>query len=357
MLEVTERLLSIADVDCRVFVPGTAIEVQRGLRRVPAAIRRAPQIRYACRDALCRRAWALVNRPFLESLVERGCDWLYVPADSYVATRHAQLAVTIHDLYSLESPAPGENMWRHRMTGWRLGLVYRRIAAHTSQVFTVSEFSAGRIMKLLGIPAARITVTGNGVSSVFRQPDEVGFRRATARTGLPPETPYFLVVGGLRAKKNGGGIIRSWLRFHRHWPDHHLVVVGRSEPRLEAQARRSLRNVRYVEGLEDDELAGLMCHSLALWFPSHYEGFGMPPLEALAAGTASIVSHLPVFRETLDRAALYVNPNDPQDMTSALERVARDPSLGEHIVSEGTRRLAGHTWDAAVSRMRTAMGF
>ncbi len=171
-------------------------------------------------------------------------------------------------------------------------------------------------------------------------PAIVGARRsartltASARAVLPPvdpDTRYVLSVGTLEPRKNLPGLIRAWERvINRSDPDLRLVIVGnqgwQDEPVMRAMEPHLLTGrLIHLEKLPQDEMLALAAGAVCFAFPSFNEGFGYPPLEALQAGTPSVVSDIPVFRWTFGEAALYVDPYDIESLAVAIERLAVHP--------------------------------
>ena len=202
IIEVVGGLLRDPSL-CVSFFANTA-ETEKYLPTQGPLWTNAPRVTFPQPTAQMARRWGLFNRPSFEAMGGRA-DWLYLPADAYVPVERAKLAVTIHDVYKLEPPVPGEDKWDHYKARLRHWVVYRRVAARAERILTVSQFSADRIMHHLGVPASRIHVVYNGVSPAFYQPDETQWPGVRDQLGLHEGEPFFVYMGGLKAKKNGGG--------------------------------------------------------------------------------------------------------------------------------------------------------
>ena len=265
------------------------------------------------------RRWGILNSPSFEKMGGEA-DWLYLPADAYVPVKQAKLAVTIHDVYKLEPPVPGEDRKDHYKARLRHWIIYRRVAAKADRIFTVSQFSADRIMHHLGVPASRIHVVYNGVSQAFFRPDPTVLPGALEALGLTQGEPFFVYMGGLKAKKNGGGIIAAWREFEARQSDGRLVILGHHDEAMLAAARRDLRRAIFPPRLTDEQMSALLAQCTGLFFPSFYEGFGIPVVEAMAAGTLAVLSDIPALRELAGDLAIYVNPRDPRSMADGLEK-------------------------------------
>jgi glycosyltransferase involved in cell wall biosynthesis len=219
---------------------------------------------------------------------------------------------------------------------------FRYSCRHSAGVITVSNFTRDEIVGLYGVPAARISVAWNGV--------DPSFLSGKARTA-PVEPPYFLAVGTLQPRKNLATLIRAFRSLRARSPQirERLVIVGAPGFRSDAivgeardlQAAGLLEFTGYLGG---DALIALMQHATAFAYPSVYEGFGLPPLEAMAAGAPVAVSDIPVTREVLGDAALFVPAMDAEAWSKALESVATDATLRERLVGSGRAHAAEFTW-------------
>jgi glycosyltransferase involved in cell wall biosynthesis len=310
-----------------------------------------PRVTYPQPTARMVRRWGLFNRPAFETLGGRA-DWLYLPADGYVPVERARLAVTIHDVYKLEPPAPGEDKWSHYQARLRHWVIYRRVAARAERILTVSQFSADRIMHHLGVPAARIRVVYNGVSPAFYQPDETPWPGVRGQLGLADGEPFFVYMGGLKAKKNGGGIIAAWREFESRQQEGKLVILGHHDDAMLVVAKRDLRRAVFPGRLADAQMASLLAHSAGLFFPSFYEGFGIPVIEAMAAGAPLVLSDIPALRELARDLAFYVNPHDPSSMADGLVRCLAAADERGPRTAAGRQLAQPFRWEAVVRRVR-----
>ena len=297
------------------------------------------------------RQWGIFNRPSFEALGGEA-EWLYLPADGYVTTTRAKLAATIHDVYKLEPPVPGENRLDHYRARLRHYVIYRRLARNAERILTVSRFSADRIMHHLGVPASRIDLVYNGVSDSFFAPDLGQWDRVRVGLGLRDDEPYFVYMGGLKAKKNGPGIISAWRRFEARHPQGRLVILGHHDEAMLAVAKRDLARAHFPTGVSDGDLAVLLARSAALFFPSFYEGFGIPVVEAFAAGTTVVVSDIPALRELASDLAIYVDPRSPDSMVAGLERCLSEHDERPQRIAAGRSLAANFTWEEVVRRVK-----
>ena len=244
---------------------------------------------------------------------------MYSPADAFVATRGSRLAGTIHDLYKLEAAAPRESRFGHYAARLRLRGVYAALAKRATVIFTVSQFTADRIVRLLGVDARRIHVIHNGVGTAFLRGAGEECDSSLNVPGL--ETGGFLLhVGGLTAKKNAHTLLAMWEQ-GGWWRDgYKLVLVGNHRAPYDRLAS-ALPGVMLVRDVSDAQLARLYRHSAALVLPSWYEGFGIPVVEAMACAAPMVLSDIPAFREVAGDYAHFAAPGDTQKFVSIVDHL------------------------------------
>jgi glycosyltransferase involved in cell wall biosynthesis len=261
----------------------------------------------------------------------------------------------VHDVAFALFPSfyrPSERLWMRRT----IPATMRRAAG----VVTVSEFSKREIQRVYGIPAARITVALDGIDPVFTDP--------VPRPSLV-EPPFFLTVGNQQPRKNLLTLISAYRILVERYPDipERLVVVGQEWAHGEARTLRAeagdlVRDgrVTFTGYVEDKLLVGLLRHATAFAYPSVYEGFGLPPVEAMAAGAPALVGDIPVMREVVADAALRLPPSDPEAWAEGLHRVASDSSFRQSLVEGGRARASRYSWDhtarQVLSALRSAAG-
>lgn len=239
---------------------------------------------------------------------------------------------TVHDLIHLQVPEESSALRR---------LFYRSVVlpatrrAHT--VFTVSEFTKERILEWSGIPTDRVTVVGNGRSPAFT-PE--GPRHSPGR-------PYFLHVGRRVAHKNIPRLLQAF-RDSRTGREACLLFTGEKD---EATAKcidglGMHDSVRFTGPLSDEALAAVYRGAVALLFPSLYEGFGLPIIEAMACGTPVLTSNVTAMPEvTGAHAAVLVAPSNTDEISHSIDQLAHDECLRNHLIAAGLARSADFSWD------------
>lgn len=269
-----------------------------------------------------------------------------VHATDHYIPKLARLPVvaTIHDAIPLSHP---ESV-RYSLKPLRHA-IFRRAAGWAAQVITVSEYSKQEIVRWFGIPPEKITVTPLGVDAMWHKGVPAGdSERARTRYGLPER--YFLFVGTLQPRKN----VRRIIDAHKSLPPQlrreiPLVVAGRhgwscerEVSELESCADGTMRWLRYVAA---EDLLPVFKRASALVWPSLNEGFGLPVLEAFAAGLPVVTSNTTSLPEVAGGAALLVSPENTGQIAEAMRAVVADEALCADLRSLGRARAAEFTWD------------
>jgi glycosyltransferase involved in cell wall biosynthesis len=220
--------------------------------------------------------------------------------------------------------------------------VIPRSLARADVIVAVSQNTADDIEDLFGVPASQISVVPHGISHVFRPMDREDLDLARARLQLPER--FILFVGTLEPRKNLATLLEAWAMLSDR-PD--LVIVGAwgwlYEPIKERIGRLGPR-VHHIQGLDPAELPAVYNLARVLAHPAWYEGFGFPPLEAMACGTPVVVSDRASLPELVGDAALIAPANDPEAWRKALEKVVGDSDLAADLKRRGILRAAQFSW-------------
>lgn len=245
--------------------------------------------------------------------------------------------VTIHDAAVYAMP----HAFSREFKAW-YKLLLPALAKRPPLVMTVSEFSRGELVRYLGVDAARVRVSGEGWQHVERLSTDAS---VLERHGLERGN-YVLAVSSLTPQKNFQ-LIADALPFLAD-AGFQVAVAGRLEARVfgdyEPSSLRALKLLGYVS---DAELRTLYEHAAVFVYPSRYEGFGIPPLEAMALGCPVLASNAASLPEVCGDGALYFDPDDARGLASLLRRVMTEPATRQSLIESGRRRLAHHDWENA----------
>jgi glycosyltransferase involved in cell wall biosynthesis len=309
--------------------PSTARWARRGWTAELTGVRPATSPRIANWSQVVDAEWALPR-----DVAATGAQVFLATDPHAVALSPAFATVAIlYDVVPLVFPTL-------YLTGRLVGLpdwLYRhrldRQRRSTAQI-AISEATRDDAARLAGFDRRRMTVVPLGV-------DGQTFRARVAE-GLGVTRPYLLFVGVADARKNVAGLLAAYHALGDVGVD--LVVVGHAPP------ASALPGVRWIGHVDEVELPGLYAGALAFVFPSLYEGFGLPILEAMSSGVPVLTSPLSAIPEVAGDAALYADPLDTGALTAALRRLIDDPALRADLSRRGVRRAAGYSWT------RTAAG-
>lgn len=265
-------------------------------------------------------------------------DVLFSPGYAAPLLARVPTVVTIHDLSFYARPdwfTPREGLRRR----WTVALSARRAA----RIVTVSEFSRSEIIRWLRVPADRIVVTPEAPGRVFAPVAQAAGRRT--------REPLVLYVGSVLNRRHVPALMDAFALLAQRSPDVRLVIVGenRSYPRQDLEAHaRSLGLGDRIElraFVSDAELGALYQRASVFAFLSEYEGFGLTPVEAMAAGVPVVALDTPVGREVYGDAALLVRLGDASGTADALAAGLNEGPTRAHLLEAARTRLAAMSWD------------
>jgi glycosyltransferase involved in cell wall biosynthesis len=266
-------------------------------------------------------------------------DVFFAPAYTAPLGTPAPLAVTVHDVSFVAHPE-----WFRAREGLRRRWLTRRTAHTAAVVLTVSEFSKTEIARCLRVDPSRIRVIPNGITPRF-----TGGRTRQRE-------PLVLFVGSIFNRRHVPDLIAAFAKATPDLPQARLAIVGddRSWPPQDlakvAAAHGVTGRTEIVSYVSDADLADFYARASVFAFLSEYEGFGLTPLEALAASVPPVVLETAVAREVYGEAAIYVRPGDIEGTAAALRRCLVDPQSANSVLANAPAVLARYSWDDAAQR-------
>jgi glycosyltransferase involved in cell wall biosynthesis len=293
---------------------------------------------------------------FARGVGARGIDLYHEP--NYVPLRYdVPVVVTIHDLSWLKYPGthPLDRVrWLER------GLP--RALERASAILVDSEFVRQEVLVTFGLPSERVRTALLGVSSAFR-PRNCTETADTLRPLNLNHGEYLLTVGTIEPRKNVGHILAAYAALPSELRDRHPLVVAGAKGWRAGDLEKELRilagrgQIRFLGHVPAEGLPDLFAGAAAFVFPSRYEGFGLPPLEAMASGVPVVVSDRASLPEVVGDAGLKLDPDHPERTTETLAALLEDPVERAALAARGLVRAATFTWEACAQRTLGAYRF
>ena len=248
---------------------------------------------------------------------------------------------TIHDLGHIDC-----EQYANWLTRTYYGLFVQSGCRHAAAIFTVSAFSRNRILEWAGIDAAKVINVGNGVNSIFDRsgPAHVGRR------------PYLLCVSNRRPHKNESRLIQAY-RASRAHIDLDLILTGSANSEVATQIEHAglSKQVSFTGKISDESMAALYRGATAMVFPSLYEGFGLPIVEAMASGTPVLSSTTTSMPEVAGNAAMLVNPLDVAAIAAGIDALCDSTATRDLLRAKGAVQAKLFSWEAVGQRARDAI--
>lgn len=288
--------------------------------------------------------YSIFEQPALAATIPRHVDVVWSPHYNIPLVSPGRLLVTVHDLYPLAlAKQHGVRMDKRLYTTSLLRAIPRRADA----IIAVSMFTAREIGRRLG--GCRVHTIHNGV-------DKRWFTLQRRHRANP--RPYLLYVGNVKPHKNIARMIRAFGMASRQGLSHDLLITGRREGFADPRTPWALpeaERVRFTGAVSAEELEQLVVHADGLVFVSLYEGFGLPPLEAMACGVPTLVSCVGAMAENSGPASLKCNPYDESDIAAGMVRLARDELRREELRNRGRDHARKFDWDLCAERTASVL--
>jgi len=288
-----------------------------------------------------RRYLPLIEAYRLSRIVQGQRDIVHLPNQHFA--RYAlflknPFIVTVHDLVRCCFGFTRETIIEKILI--KLDIRYIKRASH---IIAVSQHTKNDLIKYLKIPDNRISVVYNGVDHNIFKPYNIKLL----------DKPYILYVGSERPRKNLGRLFEAFAKLKKEFPELKLLKVGASG-RSEKYRRDTIKkldslkitqDIIFVDHLSELDLAHYYSSATLLAYPSLYEGFGLPPLEAMACGCPVITSNTSSLPEVVGEAGIMVNPYDTNSLVQAMRRVLTDDKLRDDMVRKGLEQSKRFSWE------------
>ncbi|MGA3024315.1 MAG: glycosyltransferase family 1 protein [Bryobacteraceae bacterium] len=297
-----------------------------------------------------------------------GADLFHIPLNSVPLLMPRPYVVTVHDMSTLlYDNAPGFRNNLHLLR-------FRRGLLRAARVMTVSNATRRDVESVLGIPAERIRTIYNAPDPAFLEPappaipclDESGLRYPPRLQRIMDRYqinyPFLLYAGNIRPQKNiprlveAFAVVRGELKDHPLFHHLHLIIIGDEISHFPAVRHAVIKTrveheVRFLGFVPIETLRCLYQTAQAFVFPSLYEGFGLPPLEAMSCGAPVVASNVSALPEVIGDAAVIVNPENVFDIARGIRDILLDPDLRQRVVARGYEQSRRFSWQSTASQV------
>lgn len=286
------------------------------------------------------------------------CDLVHIPnLFSRPRLLPCPYVMTVHDMLEHMSRPRPQGVWRSLYFQ-----LTKRVLAGAARIFAVSNFTRNEIEKLFEIPLNHIEVVYNAIDERFLHGHASAADRALIAQRYQVSYPFLLYAGRISPHKNVLRLIEAFsalkteLEKDQLWPDLKLIIIGddlSGNPDLRRTVVRSgvQNDVRFLGFVPIEVLRIFYDEAKVFVFPSLYEGFGLPPLEAMAHGTPVITSNVSSLPEVVGNAAVLVNPENVFEIMRALHRVLTDRALRDRMKERGYQQAMRFSWEISVRRV------
>ncbi len=285
----------------------------------------------------------------LPRAIPRGTDLFFSPHYPIPLLYRGRIAVTVHDLSHLVVPEIAGNLAKRTYAKTML----RRVRRRASLILTVSNFSKAELLRFTQGPRSdNIVAIHEGVSEMWY---------GASNAPRPRTRPYIVYVGNVKPYKNVSRLVEAFLKVMGSI-QHDLVIIGQHEGLITGEsdgffrlARSAPDRVEFTGYVSRDQLLALVGNADALVLPSLYEGFGFPPLEAMAAGVPALVARAASLPEVCGEAVLYCDPLSVDDIASGIVTIVTNESLRSRLVSAGGEQVRKYTWELCAEQTAHAI--
>jgi glycosyltransferase involved in cell wall biosynthesis len=281
--------------------------------------------------------YSLKEQLYLLRKIPKDTELFWSPHYNIPVFYRGKLLVTIHDVFHLANPQFVKGLHKRLYASF----MYKTVAKKADAIISVSNFTRNELNRLVRINNNKIVTIHNGV-------DKKEFTFVNNESIY--SKPYILYIGNVKPHKNLKNLLKAFEIIKDSIP-HDLIIVGKKEgfitgdPYVMKQAEKMGVRVQFTGYVNNNKLKQYINGADALVFPSFYEGFGLPPLEAMACGCPVIVSNVASLPEVCGDAALYVDPYNPEDIAEKIKLLLSDDKLREELQRKGLERAKLFSWE------------
>ncbi|MDP3900228.1 MAG: glycosyltransferase family 1 protein [bacterium] len=298
------------------------------------------------------------NRPKIDRLV--GADLFFMPHFNFIALNdNTKKIITIHDLSFLHF----KHFFASRQNFWHRNINVGKMLKKFDKIIAVSQNTKQDIIDLCNIPEKRIEVIYSGISQEFTKiSDQEKLDIIREKYKLPEK--FILYLGNLEPRKNIEGIIEAYGQYRENndtFAKYDLVIAGGQSWKYRSiyettKNNAYWRDIHFLNYIDRKDKVGLYNLASLFLFPSFYEGFGFPPLEAAACGTPVIASNTSSLPEILQDAAILVNPYHIEEIANSIAEVLNNENLKSLLIQKGIERAKKFTWEKCARAVINTFG-
>ncbi|MEI6397333.1 MAG: glycosyltransferase family 1 protein [Pseudomonadota bacterium] len=288
-------------------------------------------------ESIRNHFWEQVRLPRLAKQYK--IDILHSPANVAPIFYSGKSVIHIHDLCFVVNP-----QWYSFTFRTVYNIIIPILAKRATKVITDSNNSRNDLLQYFNLPAERVSLVYLAVDDTFSLPRPISSEKSSVR-----EDDYILYAGSLEPRKNINILIEAYEKLRHQYPaiKTKLILIGGESPlfaSVQLNAREFRDDVVFKGFVSDAELSDFYRRAKLVAYPSLYEGFGLPPLEAMASGSPVVTSSTSSIPEVVGNAAILINPRDQEQLTRALHRVLTDSSLRKSMIKAGAEQVLRFNW-------------
>lgn len=293
----------------------------------------------------------LLGRPYFDRLTKEKVDLIFLPHLNFAAwSKKTPTVLTVHDLSFIKYP----EFFSFRKNVWHWFLGVKRLLKRVDHVITLAENTKADIVSYSNVSKESVSVIYSGISKVFRKLETEDSQLKTIKEKYNLPNQFLLFLGTVEPRKNLQTLIIAFelLKDSGNYPDLGLVIAGgkgwKSKPIYkQAHTSRYARDIKFLDYVPAEEKVYLYNLATIFVYPSFYEGFGFPPLEAMACGIPTIVSASSSLPEVVEKSALMIDPYNARSISVAISGLLQDNELYNHFVSTSQEQAKKFSWAKA----------
>jgi len=297
--------------------------------------------------------WFL-KRPRFDKLVEEKVDIFFMPHINFASVSSiVKSVVTVHDLSFLINPEFFS--WRKNVWHWFINV--KKIARRFDNIVAVSERTKQDLVEVCGAAPDKISVIYSGLDENLKPIIKEAQELSAVQEKYKLDKPFILFLSTLEPRKNVEGLVKAFdvLKETGRFPEVELVLAGgrgwRSAPIFKAiESAKFSSDIKVLNYIDTKDRAALYNLAKVFAYPSFYEGFGFPPLEAMACGTPVVAAAASSLPEVLGNAAVLVDAYNPNSIAAGIEAVLSDSALAEDLRSKGFEQVKKYRWEKAAEQ-------